>query len=151
MTDPRTAYRESAARGASDVGQVVLLYEQMVEDLRRAGAALDDNRIDCRTNAINHTILILGQLQGRLNHEAGGQVAANLDRFYNVIRQNLIQAQVLQSKALLSNLIAALLEVRDAWHQADRAQRVVHAQPPEPAPVDATGPTTNRACVDWEG
>src|SRR5215470_15715080 len=81
----RREYLENAVRGASALGLVVMLYEQLVEDLRRATVAIDINQIDQRTNAVNHAFLILGQLQGRLNHDTGGEVAGNLDRFYDVI------------------------------------------------------------------
>ena len=146
----RSSYVENAVRGASPVGLIVVLYDQIVEDLRRAVTAMERRQIDGRTNAINHALLIIGQLQGRLNHEAGGQVAANLDRFYDVIRQNLIQAQVQQSKPLLLDLIAALLEVRSAWHEADRTQGIAGSDAARPA-ADPAEVSAGAARLDWEG
>lgn len=145
----RTEYLENSARGASPLGLIVKLYEQIVEDLRLAIAALDANQIDKRTNAINHAILILEQLQGRLNHESGGEVARNLERFYNVIRDKLLQAQVLQSKSQIADVMAAVLEVRDAWQQAERAQNSASNTPVKPdetrSEVTSTAPR-----LDWK-
>jgi len=133
MTDPRNAYRESAARGASAVGQVVLLYEQMVEDLRRAVRAIEGNQIEDRTNAINHATVVVSHLQSSLNFEVGGDVARNLERFYNMLRGKLLEAQFQVSKEILAEQIAFLLDLRDAWIEVDRATAAPPAASPEPA------------------
>ena len=78
MTDPRNAYRESAARGASAVGHVVLLYGQIVDDLRNAIQAIEACNIEERTNAINHAMVVVSHLQNSLNFEVGGAVATSL-------------------------------------------------------------------------
>lgn len=145
----RSEYLENSVRGASPLGLIVKLYEQLVEDLRRAIAALDGNQIDQRTNAINHALLIIGQLQGRLNHEAGAGVANDLDHFYNVIRDKLFQAQVAQSKPMLSEVMSALLEVRGAWQEADRAQSRT-AAPPEPRPPQNLAAEAKAPRLDWK-
>ena len=80
--NPSLSYRKSAAAGASPLRLVILLYEQALEDLRRAQEALSRGDIEGRTREINHAILILGHLQGTIDHEQGGTVAANLERFY---------------------------------------------------------------------
>jgi flagellar secretion chaperone FliS len=121
MTDPRKAYRESAARGASPVGQIVLLYEQMVEDLRRALRAIEANQIEERTNAINHAMVVVSHLQNSLNFEVGGDVAPQLERFYNMVRGRLLEAQFQVSKEILNEQIGLLLDLRDAWIEVDHA------------------------------
>ncbi len=145
----RNEYLENSVRGASPLGLVVKLYEQVVEDLKRAMAAIDSNQIDKRTNAINHAILILEQLQGRLDHKAGGEVADNLDRFYNVIRDRLLQAHILQSKAQISEVMSAVLEVRNAWQQAERVQSAMPGTPGNANEPAATVKST-AARLDWK-
>ncbi len=144
MTDPRNAYRESAARGASDVGQVVLLYEQIVQDLRRAVKAIEDNQIEVRTNAINHAMVVVGHLQGNLNFEAGGDVARNLERFYTMLRGKLVEAQFKVSKEILNEQIVFLLDLHDAWIEVDRATSTPKPAAPqiaETAPEAGSHPT----------
>ena len=75
------SYRESSARGASPVDLVVRLYEQIVEDLRQAAIAIDQNDIRRRTKRINHAILVIGHLQSPLDFDNGGKVAQDLDTF----------------------------------------------------------------------
>ena len=119
--DPQNAYREGAARGATAVGQVVLLYEQMLKDLRLAMLAIDANQIEERTRAINHALLVVSHLQGSLNFAAGGAVASNLERYYNMMRRRLTEAQFQGSREILNEQIALLLDLRDAWIEVDRS------------------------------
>lgn len=120
--DANLSYREAAVRGASPVGLVVLLYEQLVEDLRRAERAMENNHVEDRTGSINHALLIIGHLQNQLNLQAGGQVARNLERFYNLLRNKLLEAQVWISKEILKEQISLLLDLRDAWTVVEREQ-----------------------------
>jgi len=118
--NPRFAYRESAVRGASPARQVVLLYEQMIHDLTRAAKAIERCDVESRTNEINHAITVIAFLQGTLNMEKGGQVAANLARFYNSLRTALIEAQAKASIQILTKQIACLLELREAWLEVEK-------------------------------
>jgi len=147
MTDARNAYRESVAHGASAVGQVILLYEQMVEDLRRAGRAIEENHIEGRTNAINHAMLIVSHLQNKLNFASGGEVARNLERFYGVLRSRLLEAQVQASKDILKEQIGFLLDLRDAWTEVDRAEAARSTPLLTSAPSQAEA---NASVTDWK-
>lgn len=145
--DARNIYRENAARGASAVGQVVLLYEQMVEDLRRALRAIDENQVEERTNAINHAMVVVSHLQNSLNFAIGGDVAPNLERFYTMVRGRLLEAQFQASKEILNEQIAILLDLRDAWIEVDRATGG-RAAANEPAAPSAETPT-GHSPGDW--
>jgi flagellar secretion chaperone FliS len=119
--DARSSYRESTVRGASPVRLVIVLYEQAIEDLRRAVIALDKGAIEVRTREINHALLVIAQLQGSLNMERGGEVARNLARFYGLVRAGLTEAQLKQSSILIERQIAQLTEVHEAWLEVERA------------------------------
>ena len=84
--------------------------------------------------------MVIGQLQGTLDVQRGGEVAINLQRFYTVIRSGLIDAQSKQSSAMLEQQIALLVEVHDAWLEVERATCVAEQTPAEkqssPPPVD---------------
>ena len=135
--DPRTAYRQAAVQGASPVQLVIRLYEQIIEDLRQAVQAVERNQIELRTNKINHAVLVIGHLQSRLDFEAGAKPARDLDQFYNVLRHNLMQAQLRASKEMLAQQMIDLLAVRAAWLEVERAE----SPPPfaELGPPRATG------------
>ncbi len=136
MEDARKRYRETAVRGASHVGLVVLLYEQMIEDLRRALEELNQNQIESRTRHINHAILVIGHLQNTLDFAQGGDVARRLDRFYNTLRGKLVEAQARASKELLHLQINELLSLRDAWIEVDRAETSTKSAGTSAEPTD---------------
>lgn len=100
---------------------VISLYEQAIEDLRRAVIALDRGAIEVRTREINHALMVIAQLQGSLDMERGGEVARNLARFYGVVRAGLTEAQLKQSSVLIEQQISQLAEVHEAWLEVERA------------------------------
>jgi flagellar secretion chaperone FliS len=118
--DARLHYREVAARGASPVRLVICLYEQAIEDLRRAVAALEKGDIEARTRNINHALTVIAHLQGSLDMQQGGEVAVNLSQFYSVIRAGLVQAQVRQSSGILEQQISLLVTIHEAWLEVER-------------------------------
>ena len=118
--DPRSAYRESAIRGASGVGLVIVLYEQVIQDLREAVIAMDKGDVELRTKSINHAFSVIAHLQGTLDRERGGAVAPNLDRFYCRLRGRLTEAHVRMSKEILHEQISDLLSLREAWRQVNQ-------------------------------
>jgi flagellar protein FliS len=120
MKDAQTIYREAALRGATPVGLVVLLYEQAVQDLQRALTAMGQNDVQQRTREINHAIAILGQLNGTLNMEKGGQIARNLRHFYERAKNSLVLAQAQVSPEIIRGQITDLLELREAWCEVNR-------------------------------
>ena len=117
--NPSLSYREAAVAGASPVRLIILLYEQVIEDLRRALAMHSRGDIEGRTREINHAILVIGHLQATLDHEQGGKVARNLVRFYDQVRAKLVEAQCQQSPEAIEQQIAHLMEVRDAWCEVE--------------------------------
>ncbi len=125
--DARSHYRESAVRGASPVRLVVCLYEQAIEDLRRAVAALERGDVEGRTRGINHALTVIAHLQGSLDMQQGGEVAANLNGFYGLIRAGLVQAHVKESARILEEQISLLVTIHEAWLEVERIT-------PAPAP-----------------
>jgi flagellar protein FliS len=119
--DPKSAYREGAACGVSGVRLVIFLYEQAIQDLRRAAIAMEQGDVELRTRQINHAVSVIGHLQGTLDRERGGKVGRNLERFYSSVRSCLIEAQVRVSQEILYQQISDLLSVREAWIKVDHA------------------------------
>jgi flagellar secretion chaperone FliS len=119
--DAKFSYREAAVRGASPVRLVICLYQQAIEDLRQAVLAIEKGEIEARTRKINHAITVIGQLQGSLDMERGGEVAKNLEKFYNIVRSGVVEGQVKQSARILEEQISQLVLVYEAWLEVERA------------------------------
>jgi len=141
--DARSAYHQGSASASSPIGLVVLLYEQAAKDLREALKALRAGNIERRTYEINHALLVVGQLQATLDMDRGGEVAVNLDRFYNQVRARLLQAQIEASAAILEEQMHLLLSLRETWQEVER--RTLEAKFPAAGIPAATAPTTASA------
>jgi flagellar protein FliS len=138
--DPGLWYRRSAVAGASPVRLVILLYDQVIEDLRRALAAHERAQIEERTRQLNHAVLVIAHLEATLDKTAGGQVTANLERFYRQLRAGLIEAQASQSSAKIAQQISLLVLVRQAWDEVER--RIASAE--------ASSQNEPRTLAEWK-
>jgi len=147
------SYREGTVRGASPVGLVVRLYEQIIEDLRQAAVAIENNDIMLRTKRIQHAILVIGHLQSPLDFSNGGKVAKDLDHFYNVLRQNLIQVQFYPSKRALCQQITDVLALRAAWIEVEQAEKPPITTAAGIGPSRATDPEieSDHGHGNWQG
>jgi flagellar secretion chaperone FliS len=146
---PTSAYRHSAGQSATPVHLVVMLYEQLIHDLQRALTAMSKEDIEGRTGQLIHALLVLGQLHGTLDFERGGEVAANLDGFYNLLRGDLLEAHIKVAPEILRKHIGNLLELREAWIEVDRRLQAPQEAPAAgiPAAVAASG----EKAVRWSG
>jgi len=127
--DAIQAYRQSEITGDNPVHLIVLLYDQLLRDLRRALDAFDKQDIPRRCDELDHALLVLAQLQGTLNHESGGEVAQTLDTFYNTVRDSLVLSAVQGSPDLLKQQWQNILSVREAWLEVERQQTAPAANP----------------------
>ncbi len=122
------AYHQTTAIGASPVGQVVALYDTILRNLHAASAAIEAGQVEKRCNAINHALTVIGELQGVLDFERGGEPARRLNSFYNVARVMITHAGVASSRDELTELIGMFTRTRAAWSQVERT--VKPAEPP---------------------
>ncbi|HZQ17378.1 MAG TPA: flagellar export chaperone FliS [Terriglobales bacterium] len=113
--NPKRAYQEAAVRGANPVRLTILLYDQLVQDVSRAAQALGSSRLEDCAQHIGHAISVIGYLQATLRNDTGRDVARNLGRFYTMLREKLMEAQVRSSREILAELQHQLMEVREAW------------------------------------
>jgi flagellar protein FliS len=130
---------------------VILLYEQMIQDLNQALQAIEQGDIELRTKRINHAILVIGYLQSPLDFENGGKVAQDLNHFYDVLRQNLVQVQFHPSKTGLGQQITDLLAVREAWIEVERTEKARDTTTSSVIRADSAGPESDAVRVDWKG
>jgi len=125
---------------------VVLLYEQAAKDVREALKALRAGDIERRTFEIDHALLVVGQLQGTLDMERGGEVAKNLELFYNMVRARLLQAQIQASAEILEEQMNLLLSLRETWQEVERRTREAQLTP---VPVSSGPPAAAASAGNW--
>lgn len=119
MRDAQRAYRESAVRGASPVGLIVILYEEIIHSMRKAERAVHSGNIEERTRSLNHALAVVGHLQGILDFEKGGQVARDLSAFYDAARSKILDANMKNDGAAIEWIVTQCSVIKQAWALAD--------------------------------
>lgn len=118
-TNSAFSYQQTTGLSASAVGQVVALYDRILRDLRQGILAIEAGQVEKRANALNHALTIIGELQGVLDFERGGEVARNLNSFYNVARTMLTKGAVDSSVETLQEVVAMFTRLRAAWAKVE--------------------------------
>ncbi|MGA2960135.1 MAG: flagellar export chaperone FliS [Candidatus Korobacteraceae bacterium] len=136
----QSVYREIDIQGATPLQLVVALYDAVLQDIRGAIAAQKHNDIEERTAQVKHCLLALGQLQGRLDFERGGEVAQNLDRFYSTVRGKLLEASMKASADTFAAIADMVMTVRSAWNEAATEQLRQQRRTSEPAGLSDASP-----------
>lgn len=134
IKDPARAYRESAVRGASPVGLIVILYEEIIRSIRRAQRAVTAGKIEERSNALTHALEVIGHLQGVIKFDQGGTLAQELVTFYTLTRAKLLEANVKPQDKLLEDLAGEFAKMKEAWQRVDSdlsAQRTESGSHPD--------------------
>jgi flagellar secretion chaperone FliS len=138
MRDPVREYKETAVRGASPVGLIVMLYEEVIRSIRKAQRELASGNIEERTKSLSHAINVVGHLQAVLNFEKGGRIARDLSVFYDLMRTRILEANVKGDHQLLESIATEFSKIKETWHEVDR--RIASEPPP---PVAAAAPAVN--------
>jgi len=116
------AYQEAAVRNANPVELVIMLYDILARDLYAAADAIETGNVELRAAKIKHGFLALQQLEGTLNLDSGSEYDANMSRFYSMLRDQMMTAQVQQDASILRELIQLLFSVREAWEELNQRQ-----------------------------
>jgi len=109
------AYQEVHVTSRSPLELVVMLYDGVLAALEQAKRAMEAGDLVAKRDALSRSFAILGQLQGSLNLEVGGEVAARLDGLYGYVAQRLTAANVDCDPGPVMEAIRLLQVVREGW------------------------------------
>jgi flagellar secretion chaperone FliS len=116
--NPCKAYRQSAIHSESMADVFIQLYDQLSSLLHSAALAIEARDIEKKTADIGRAFTILIHLQGAVDFERGGEVAANLNQFYKLVRRELSEGSAKLDAGLLRQAAAHVGELRGIWEQA---------------------------------
>ena len=108
---------------------VAMLFEGANERMRRAEAFLVQGNQAMKGKVIGEVCAIIGHLNGSLDHEAGGEVAANLSSLYDYIVRRLTEANLHNDGMALAESLDLLGEIESAWNAIPQAQRAMAVAP----------------------
>lgn len=114
-----SAYQQTAVQGASPIGLVLSLYDTILRDFRRAGAAMERGNAEIRVFELNHALTVIAHLQSVLDFERGTDAAKRFNSFYEVTRGMILSVNVDSSRETLQKLIEMYSSMRQAWQQAE--------------------------------
>lgn len=112
-------YRQSQLEGAvmdADPHKLVaLLLAGACERVRLAEACMERGDPARKGKAIGEACAIVGHLSGSLDHEAGGEIAANLSSLYDYVLRRLTEANLNNDPDALRECLELLGEIDAAW------------------------------------
>lgn len=127
MASPQ-AYRQSAVLSASPGELVVMLYDAARRFLRQAGAAMGEGEVERAHNALRRAELIIGHLDGTLDHEQG-KIPERLHSIYQFCLAHLNRGRMGQDVRMLEEVSKLLGELREAWAEvANHPEAVTRAE-----------------------
>lgn len=136
------AYVQNDVHHQDPVELVRLLYSKAIAKLGEALGHLAAGRIPERSMAVAHASSVILELQGSLDAEHGGEIAASLARLYDYMQERLALANAQQLSEPLEecrDLLSTLLEGWRACNTELEAEPEAGAAPPavEPEAADA--------------
>lgn len=94
---------------------IQLLMEAALTRMSQAKAAIERNDMALKASLLGRVTDIIQTLQSSLDHSAGGEVSANLDRLYDYMVRRLLEATRHNDLAMIDEVIRLLLEVKTGW------------------------------------
>lgn len=105
-----------SARGtASQMQQLIMLYEGAIKYVTQAKKAIENHKFDERFNLIDNATSIINGLRTLLDHDTHKEVATALDNYYNTLENRLIHIQCFDSLDACDATIRDLKTMRNAW------------------------------------
>jgi len=93
---------------------IILVYERILENLRIGKREIEAGEYGINYFARATELINLGLLTS-LNHEKGGEIAANLDKIYRWALQEINLARVEKSAPRVGEVINTFTTLYDAW------------------------------------
>ncbi|HCP18619.1 MAG: hypothetical protein CBC12_11085 [Candidatus Puniceispirillum sp. TMED52] len=112
----------NVVEGNDPVAIVALLFDELIRSMQDFVKHSDPKTgiPETKSRQFSRSLTIIYALQSNLNFEDGGDIADNLFRLYEYGRQQLLQDWKEKTIDGSQKAIAALDEIRDAWHQLSR-------------------------------
>ena len=112
---------------ASPYRIVQMLLAGTLERLAKARTAIEHKDYAKRGELISSTMMIVDELRLSLDHEAGGEVAANLGNLYDFIISELISVNLTNDISKLESASGLLRGIKEGWDAIPTDQQQVPA------------------------
>jgi flagellar secretion chaperone FliS len=120
-------YREAEVLSASPAQLVVIVYDHLLVNMRRARLLIASENASARSDSLERARAALTELLVTLDRDKGGELADRLASIYTFMLAELSTLGVRPNAERLDALLALATELRDAFAQA--SQGLVGAEP----------------------
>ena len=118
MNQGANAYKKAAVTTATPGQVLIMLYEAAIRYVKKAADCIDKKDYAGKGVAIGKVHDIINELNTSLNFEVGGEIARNLERLYNFMVEQLVQANSKNSKEHLMTVQKNLETLLEGWRGA---------------------------------
>jgi len=109
---------QTGAMSASPHQLIVMLFDGARAAIARARFLMEDGQIAAKGKAISMAINIIDNgLRAALDHQAGGDIAGDLEALYDYMSRHLMLANLRNDAALLTEVDGLLENLASAWAQ----------------------------------
>ena len=127
-----SAYQKAGVEAAVEVADpyrlILLLFEGAQAAIGTARAAIQQNRIAAKGEAISKAIDIISNgLKASLDAEKGGDLAGRLDSLYDYMVLRLLQANLKSDDKALEEVSSLIGELHSAWCEIAPSKQVAVA------------------------
>ncbi len=122
------AYRSAAASGATHIGLLLLVYDALAADMRKAQEACTRRDVAERCRASNHAFNLFAHLESWTVYLDDRTLATSLNEFYAMLRSLLIKAQGQSRPQDFQALADMISATRAVWHAKENSMRAELAQ-----------------------
>ena len=115
MSQSYQKYQVTEIKTSDPVKIVVLLYEGAIKNLNQTIRLWEADNSATASAKLMKTQEIIRYLSSTLDFEKGGEIAGNLERLYDYMRDQLNEANIKKDAALTESVIALLQTLLDGW------------------------------------
>src|SRR5579871_6254796 len=108
-------YFEETIQNADPIDLIRLLYQRAISSVEDAREHLRQKRIAARCAAINRAYAVLAELIVSLRTEAEPEISHRLRVLYLYMQQRLLEANMQQAEAPLSEVLGLLTTLDEGW------------------------------------
>lgn len=118
MKSAHQKYKQTSVQSASREKILLMLYEGAIRFMKQAILAIEKKDIADRGMNIGRAFDIINELNNTLNHEAGGEIAANLEQLYMFVTEQLTKANATGQKKPLEDALKVMETLYAGWVEA---------------------------------
>jgi flagellar protein FliS len=111
-------YQHNQIDTASREQILIMLYDGAIRFTRQAILAIESGNQQGKVIGIEKAMAIVAEFRNTLDHQIGGEIAANLDALYEFMISSLLQGNLKNDVKSLQVVDGLLTDLRETWRQA---------------------------------